>query len=271
MNNKCVYLHKDLDGTIFYVGSGTTQRAMTKELSIPTGKGTSRGLAYQQKVQSLNFNYEVEIVKDSLTKDEAVLLEFELIAEYSKCTNLVNVNKPSKEIFLDPEIFSEYFKIDPLSPTGLSWNKNRQGQTKYGDPTNTYKSTGYYRVKLYGQQYLVHRIIMALLGYNLTDMVVDHIDGDGYNNCTSNLRVITQAENRRNSRKRVDNTTEYTGLSYCEDQCRWIANWYEHGKRKTKTFYIINYSGSKYIALAAAISFRKEALKDFGYTENHGE
>jgi hypothetical protein len=40
----------------------------------------------------------------------------------------------------------------------------------------------------------MHRTILQ------TDQLVDHIDGDGLNNCRSNLRPCTIQENRRNTR-----------------------------------------------------------------------
>jgi len=55
---------------------------------------------------------------------------------------------------------------------------------------------------------LMHRVITNAP----PDKVVDHIDGNPLNNCRSNLRICTQAENIRNKGKRIDNTTGFCGV-----------------------------------------------------------
>lgn len=59
---------------------------------------------------------------------------------------------------------------------------------------------GYFK----GNKQVLHRIIMQRMvnfemGY---DDTVDHIDGDTYNNCRENLRIVTRAENVRLAAKR---------------------------------------------------------------------
>ncbi len=69
-----VYLHKDKNaGTPFYVGKGTRRRAYTKN---------GRNIYWKEKVEELNNEYDVEIVKDNLTESEAYELETELIKKY---------------------------------------------------------------------------------------------------------------------------------------------------------------------------------------------
>ena len=87
---KVVYLHKDLQGNVFYVGCGNEKRPYNKE-----------GRSDEWKAKILN-GYTVEIV-DELPYILAFRLEGELISEYG-LDNLVN-----KRNTKDP------FKQQPLS------------------------------------------------------------------------------------------------------------------------------------------------------------
>jgi hypothetical protein len=54
--------------------------------------------------------------------------------------------------------------------------------------------------------------------------IVDHIDGNTLNNCRSNLRLATAAENQRNRRLSKRNTTGYKGVSYVDAYDKWTAS-----------------------------------------------
>ena len=65
---------------------------------------------------------------------------------------------------------------------------------KQGKPKT---DTGYLRTYVNKRQYYVHEIIVVAAGYDLTNMVVDHVDRNKLNNRIENLEVVTQAENAR--------------------------------------------------------------------------
>lgn len=72
--NSYVYIHKCKENGIpFYVGKGTGKRAHSK---------SKRSNRWQEKVDSLDVCYEVEIVKNELSETEAYELERELIKKY---------------------------------------------------------------------------------------------------------------------------------------------------------------------------------------------
>lgn len=262
----CVYVHKTEDGIVFYIGSGTLARAFTKELSVTKGVGTCRGKKYSSFVEKLGFNYKVEVLEDNLTKSEAVALEADLITKYKGVgAYLTNTNSPVVNVKINLQLMQEYFVIDNESYTGLSWRKDyfsRSGK-KYmaGNPAGTVsKEKDYYRVGLFGETYSVHRIIMVLSGHSVDGFVVDHLDGNHHNNSVENLRVVTQKQNLQNKSIRKDNTSGFTGINWKPEKEYFIVNWYENGKRLSRTFPIRKYEFSYDLALNAAVKFRKEKV-----------
>jgi hypothetical protein len=85
---KCVYIHKDLEDNIFYVGCGLETRPYDTQ---------GRLALWWSKA---NNGYTVEIIKTNLTSDEAFKLERELILKYGRINNntgiLVNKNNGYK-------------------------------------------------------------------------------------------------------------------------------------------------------------------------------
>lgn len=67
----------------------------------------------------------------------------------------------------------------------------------------------------------LHRVIMSAK----RGQVVDHINGDVYDNRRSNLRICTNAENVRNAKKRSPSTATsiFKGVGFEKHKNRWRA------------------------------------------------
>jgi hypothetical protein len=53
--------------------------------------------------------------------------------------------------------------------------------------------------------------------------IVDHVDCNGLNNTTANIRIATFAENNRNQSLRITNTSGIKGVRWRDDNRKWEA------------------------------------------------
>lgn len=102
----------------------------------------------------------------------------------------------------------------------------------------------------------LHRFIVKLSDPAL---IVDHMNGDTLDNRKQNLRIITRAENNKNMRKHINNTSGYTGVMFKDGL--WVANI----EISNKKLYIGGYDTKS----EANIAYRA-AAKALGFSERHG-
>ena len=76
----------------------------------------------------------------------------------------------------------------------------------------------------------MHSAVAARKG--LSEGRVDHVDGNGLNNCRSNLRCATQSQNGMNRCKPRTNRSGYKGVSQTTHSNRWRARIGAGGKEK---------------------------------------
>lgn len=74
-----VYVHKDAEGVVFYVGKGTGDRAYSRDRPLEWNE-------YVNKKSGGKFS--VEIVRDRISEDDALQIEDALMAEYA--TTIIN-------------------------------------------------------------------------------------------------------------------------------------------------------------------------------------
>jgi hypothetical protein len=80
----------------------------------------------------------------------------------------------------------------------------------------------YKQLKLNDEMVREHVVLWeATYGPTPTGFVVDHINGDIFDNRLENLRLATRSQNAMNAKRPTDNKTGLKGLSWDAERDRW--------------------------------------------------
>ncbi|AUR90719.1 hypothetical protein NVP1149O_65 [Vibrio phage 1.149.O._10N.286.55.A12] len=140
------------------------------------------------------------------------------------------------------------------------WNAKYAGKMA-GSEWVSFKGKKYLRISINKKHYKAHRLAFAIMGVNIDGIEIDHDDGNGLNNKWLNISKSDRNANMQNTRKRSDNTSGCTGVSWHNPNKTWKARIYVNGKEKC-----IGYFKNKDDAVKA----RLEASCRYGYNKNHG-
>ena len=255
--NRCyVYLHKTLEGVVFYVGKGTGNRRDAKN---------GRTAAWKRVA---NNGFTVEVYKDNLSDADAILLEDILIANPLDGWQLVNKQRSDTKIAYSEHDWNDVFIYDETSPSCLRW-KYGNGQQNHskrdvGGVAGYINSNGKYeryKVCYKSVEYMVHRVVYQMFNGDIcSGKVVNHIDTNPLNNKISNLEMVTTAENNRKTEKQVYLSDE-VGIRETDYKGSLSAHVYYsdvNGKKNSKKF---NYSTyGKDLAWTLARKYREDVV-----------
>ena len=191
-------------------------------------------------------------------------------------------------ILLNSEELSKVFYYDPSSSTGLRWKVWNRAYGKLRRDSGDEAGKKYFnirdnskhmiRVGFSGKLLAVHRVIWVLeIGPIPNEYIIDHKDGDPFNNNLDNLRCIHSHQNSRNAKKRKDITTGITGVYRIHNGTGSYyigAGYYDENKKFiTKQWPLLKYSEQEAIEFARL--WREDQInkmKELGYeyTERHG-
>lgn len=266
-------MHKTLDGTIFYVGSGIIERAA--RLESKRTKSTGRGKKYTALVEAHGYKYTYEILKTFYSKKDSLSFEIEMYEQLMEDgVYLTNKNKPSVVKSICAKELSKFVFYDETSPSCLRFKSSikRIGGRIPGTVVGYRSVKGVFHCKINLKHYLVHRIILELHGIDTEGMLVDHVNGNPSDNRIENLRVCSPAENARNKKISVTSKTGIPGVYFSKNIKSWVANAIVNQTRKTQSFSIMKFGDdiAKQMAISARIALLKEA-EEHGifYSERH--
>lgn len=178
---------------------------------------------------------------------------------------------------------NEYFRLDETSPSGLvrirsKWNNPIPSQNVGVKSFETNGDPNGWTLRFKNKEYKVHRIIWTLVHGEIDPyLVIDHLDGNPFNNRIDNLRLKAQKDNMRNQRLHSNSTTGHSGIHLMNDTKGYqyyVARWNEiDGYRKSKCISILEFGKST--ALSLCIEYREKQIQRLisegaDYTERHG-
>lgn len=108
-------------------------------------------------------------------------------------------------------------------------------------------------------RHYLHRVIMSP---PMRSIRVDHKDGNGLNNCRSNLRLCTATQNNANRFRRQTKTSKFKGVHFETWSGKWRAEVHCEGKH----FRLGRFSNPE----EAAAAYIKKATELFGDFANPG-
>ena len=260
------YVHRRKDtGEVFYVGSGRLNRYTQM---------CNRSALWKQIADTAGFY--ADIVVRNLTEKQAREIETDFILFYAG--NIVNKQLPTKEIVVSADVLRQLFYYDETSSTCLRYNKETSANSPLlkrlqGDEAGCYEyrngNKHRLRLNVLGKNMVVHRVVYILCNGEIPEgMVIDHIDGDPFNNKINNLRAVTKKINARNTKLSSANTSGVKGvyLRKIKTFDVFVATWMEDGKPRTKAFYVSKYGYDEALRLAIETRMNKIAELE-GFTD----
>lgn len=169
--------------------------------------------------------------------------------------NLPSIDYLHKRLRYEPETGKLFWRDCEEMPK--KWRTRYAGNEAF----TSANGHGYRKGSIYGVMFQAHRVIWAIHYGEWPSDQIDHINGVRNDNRISNLRVVTNQENGRNSSMRSDNTSGVCGVCWHKASGKWHAHIMVDGRSKHLGLFP---------TIAAAAAARAEASRRYGFTDRHG-
>lgn len=113
---------------------------------------------------------------------------------------------------MDHEKLKKYLTYSP--DTGLfHWILASSDKTKIGDVAGCLRPDGYIKIKIFGKNYLAHRLAWFFVHKEWPEEEIDHINRVRNDNRLENLRSILKRQQQQNMKLTTKNTSGFVGVS----------------------------------------------------------
>jgi len=143
----------------------------------------------------------------------------------------------------------------------FTWAR-RKANKKPGDAAGCAMANGYWCIRVDKNLYLAHRLAWLYVYGAFPDEQIDHINRDRMDNRISNLRSVSDVDNKRNLPPNKRNTSGHQGISWHSG----VNKWYAYIGADNKTIALGTYAD-----INDAIHARKQAEIRHGFHKNHGK
>ena len=121
------------------------------------------------------------------------------------------------------------------------------------------ENIGYVHTMINKKHIRLHR---HLMNYP-KDLLIDHINGDRWDNRKENLRLVTNKQNCRNSKLNSRNTSGYKGVSFCKKRKKYEVSITVDGKKIFLGYYTDPIKAARAYDTAAIFHFKEFARINF--------
>jgi len=121
------------------------------------------------------------------------------------------------------------------------------------------QTQGYLYGKVFGKNYLAHRVMWALEYGTWPDGDIDHVNQNKTDNRICNLRTASKTENARNKTTYKNNTSGFVGVSRCKNK------WRAYVTVDRKQVHLGLFTTEK-----QANNARMKANSRYSFSQNHG-
>jgi hypothetical protein len=123
---------------------------------------------------------------------------------------------------MDCEDMKKYLSYSP--ETGLfHWILASSDKTKIGDIAGCLRDDGYIKIKIFGKNYLAHRLAWLFTHGEWPKEEIDHINRVRNDNRIENLRSILKRQQQQNMKLREKSTSGFVGVSQRKNG-KWRAH-----------------------------------------------
>lgn len=160
----------------------------------------------------------------------------------------------------EPETGHLYWRERPIEMFPAEWLCRSWNSQHAGNRALTQTRHGYNKGKILNTDYFAHRIIWKMVHGHDPVGEIDHINGDPFDNRLENLRDVSPMENSRN--RRPATASGILGVSWNTLSKKWRARVNGDARESIEL--------GHFVCFGEAVKVRKEALRRYGYHENHG-